>query len=82
MICTPHQIFLGGQITEGRMGTACGLWGRNAYRVWWVNLKKRENFQHLGVDGSIILKLVMNKYYGRAWTGFIWLRTQKSSEVL
>ena len=29
MICTPHQIFLGGQIKEGRMGAACGLWGRN-----------------------------------------------------
>ena len=24
MICTPHQIFLGGQIKEGRMGAACG----------------------------------------------------------
>ena len=25
MICTPHQVFLGGQIKEGRMGAACGL---------------------------------------------------------
>ena len=31
---------------------------RNAYRVWWVNLKKRDNLQHLGVDGSIILTLL------------------------
>ena len=76
----PHQVFLGGQIKEGRMGAACDIWGRNEMptRFWWVNLKKRENSQDLGVDGSIILKLVMNTYYGRVWTGFIWLRTYKS----
>ena len=57
MICTPHQIFLGGQIKEDRMGGACGVWWRNEmYRgFWWVNLKKRDNLQDLGVDGSIIL---------------------------
>ena len=58
-----------------------GMWlmgeKQNAYRIWWVNLNKRDNSQHLGVDGSIILKLVMNTYYGRLWTGFIGLRTQK-----
>jgi len=47
-------------------------------KVWWVNLKKRDNLEHLGVDGCIILKLVMNTYYGRLWTGFIRLRTYKS----
>ena len=80
MICTPHQIFLGGQIKD-RMGEA---WGRNEMHTgfWWVNLKKRHNLQDLGVDGTIILKLVMNTYYGRVWTGFICLRTQKSREVL
>ena len=31
---------------------------RNANRVWWVNLKKRDNLQHLDVDGSIILTLL------------------------
>ena len=63
-----------------------GMWlmgeKRNAYRVWWVNLKKRDNLEHLVVDGCIILKLVMNTYYGQLWTGFIWLRTHKSGEVL
>jgi len=49
---------------------------------WWVNLRKTENFQDLGVDGSIILKLLRNTYYGRVWTGFIWLRTQIIGEVL
>jgi hypothetical protein len=80
MICTIHQIFLGGQIKEDRMGGACGLWVRKKKhkKVWWVNLKKRDNLEHLGVYGSLILKLVMNTYYGRLWTGFVRLRTYKS----
>ena len=49
---------------------------------WWVNLKKRDNLQDLVVHGSIILKLVMNTYFGRVWTGFSWLRTQRSGQVL
>jgi hypothetical protein len=62
----------------------CGIWGRNKMHAgfWWVNLKKRDNLQTLGVGGSIILELVMNTYYGRVWTGFIWLRTHKSAEAL
>jgi hypothetical protein len=45
------------------MGGACGIWGRNEMHTgfWWVNLKERDNFQDLGVDGSMILKWVMNK---------------------
>jgi hypothetical protein len=84
MICTPHQIFLGGHIKVEGMDGACGICRRNEMHTGfrWVNLKKRDNLQDLGVDGSIILKLVMNTYYGRLWTGFIWLRTQKSGEVL
>ena len=79
MICTIHQIFLGGQIKD-RMVAACDIWGRNEMHTgfWWVNLKKRDNLQDLGVDCSIILKLVMNTYYGRVCTGIVWLRTYKS----
>ena len=42
MICTPLQIFLGGQIKEDRMVAACNIWGRNEMHTgfWWVNLKK------------------------------------------
>ena len=76
----PSPNILGWLDQRGQDG--CGMWlmgeKRNAYRVWWVNLKKRDNLQHPGADGSIILKLGMNTYYRRVWTGFIWLRTYKS----
>jgi hypothetical protein len=83
MICTPQKIYLSAQIKEWVGGT-CGIWERNEMHTgfWWVNLKKRDNLQDLVVHGSIILKLVMNTYYGRVWTGFSWLRTQKSGQVL
>ena len=43
MICTPHQIFLGGQIKEDWMGGACGVWGRNKMHTGfgWINLKRQ-----------------------------------------
>jgi hypothetical protein len=58
------------------LGGASGIWGRNKMHtgLWWVNLKKGDDLQHPGVDGSIILKLVMNTYYGKVWTVFIWLK--------
>jgi hypothetical protein len=76
MICTAHLILLGGQIKEDGMGGACGIWRRNKMRTsfWWLNLKKRDNLQDLGVDSSIILKFVQNTYSGRVWTGSIWLQ--------
>jgi len=30
-------------------------------QVWLANLKERENFEDLSVDGSIILKCILNK---------------------
>ena len=41
---------------------------------WWENLRKRYHFEDLGVDGRIILKWILNKLAGRAWTELIWLR--------
>ena len=80
----PSPNILGWSDQGGQDGCSMWLMGekRNAYTVWWVKQKKRHNSQHLGVDGSIILKLGMNIYYGTLWTGFMGLRTQKSGEVL
>ena len=40
----------------------------------WRNLKEMDNFEHLGVDGRIILK-ILKEWDGMAWTEFIWLKT-------
>jgi len=77
------------QNTFGCSDQGVGGWGmwhmgekRNAYTVLVGNLKKRDNLQDLVIYGSVILKFVMNTYYGRVWTGFSRLRTQKSGQVL
>jgi len=58
--------------------------GRSMWHVWgrtkmhtglcWVNLKEGDHLEDLRVDGRVILKLILKKYDGRAWTGFNWLR--------
>jgi hypothetical protein len=36
----------------------------------------------LGVDGRIILELILGKLGGMVWTGFIWLRIGASGVLL
>jgi hypothetical protein len=48
---------------------------RNIYRILVRNLKKRDRFEDLGVDGRIILKPLLNKQNGNVWTDFIWHST-------
>jgi len=47
---------------------------KNRTGTWWGKLKRSDNLKDVGVDGTIILKLILNKYDERAWTGLIWLR--------
>jgi len=45
------------------------MWeSRDAYRVWWRNLRERVHLGDLGVDGRIILKCI----WGGGWTALIW----------
>jgi hypothetical protein len=40
---------------------------------WCGNLKERGNLENQGVDGRMILILVLRKYTRKDWTGLIWL---------
>jgi hypothetical protein len=35
---------------------------------WWVDLKKRNCFENLGVDGKLILRYILKNWDGKAWT--------------
>jgi hypothetical protein len=49
---------------------------------WWRNVKERDCFGELGVDGRSVLKWVINKLEGRLWTGLIRLKLGTSGEPL
>jgi len=38
------------------------------------NLKGRDHFEDLGMDGKITLQWVLGKQSGKIWNRFIWLR--------
>jgi len=46
------------------------------------NLKERDEFEDLGVDGRIILKRIFKQSVGRVWTGFICLIIETSCRIL
>jgi hypothetical protein len=50
----------------GRMGNR-----RDAYRVWWGNLKERSHLEEPDVHGRIILRWIFKKWDGETRTGFI-----------
>jgi hypothetical protein len=45
---------------------------RITYRILVCRPEGREHLEDLGIDGRIILKRILNKWYV-AWTGLIWL---------
>ena len=47
---------------------------RGVYRVWWGNLRERDNLGDPGLDGRIILRWIFRQWDVRAWTGSSWLR--------
>jgi hypothetical protein len=41
---------------------------------WWKSQKVRDHYEGIHVGGRLIQKLMLEKYDGEIWTGFIWLR--------
>jgi hypothetical protein len=48
--------------------------GRSAHRFLIRRPEGKNQFEDLGTDGMIILKLIFKKWKREAWTGLIWLR--------
>jgi hypothetical protein len=38
---------------------------KGAYRIWYGNLRERDNLEDLGIDGRVILKWVFKKWDGK-----------------
>jgi hypothetical protein len=51
-------------------------------KSWSKNLKKRDHWEDLGVDGRITLRWILGKAGGKVWTGCIWLRIETSGGLL
>jgi hypothetical protein len=62
----PHHVWRRGEMHKG---------------FWWGNLRKRDHLENPGVDGRIILKWILKKYAGRAWTGLNWLMLETSGRL-
>jgi len=49
---------------------------------WWRDLRERDHFEDIGVDGTVILKWIFQKWDGEAWTGCNWLRIRNGGGSL
>jgi hypothetical protein len=58
---------------EGVCGT-CGVRGEVHKGFWWGNVKERDHFQDLGVDGRTIENESSRNRWGGEWTELICLR--------
>jgi len=49
--------------------------------LWWGNPTERDHFEEpgAGLDRNVIVKCILKKWDGDAWTGFIWLRMRTRS---
>jgi hypothetical protein len=60
------------------------IWERGElYTVFWLgNVRERENLEDVDIWGRIILKLMLKKWDGEAWTGLFRLRRGTVGELL
>jgi hypothetical protein len=51
-----------------------GVTGEVHKWFWLGDLMEGEHLEDLGVDGRIILKWILKKWDGDAWSGLMWYR--------
>ena len=61
---------------------ACTEENRNAYRVWVGKPELRGHLKGLGIEESIILRLMLKKQDGKVWAGLLWLSIGTSGRLL
>jgi len=49
---------------------------------WLETLKGRDHLEDIGVDGTIILEWILEKYGAKVWTGYIWISVGTSAGLL
>jgi hypothetical protein len=45
-------------------------------KFWSPYFYCRDNFEHLAIDKSIILKCILARYGMNVWSGFNWIKTE------
>jgi len=56
---------------------------RNVYKIFVSKLEERGPVGgNLRLGGMIILEWILEKYCGKEWTGFIWLRIRTNGRLL
>jgi hypothetical protein len=61
-----NKYYSGNQIEKSEIGESSGTYRRRGdmhTEFWWRNLRERDKLEDPDVDGKIILKLNINKYY-------------------
>jgi hypothetical protein len=51
-------------------------------KIYEGELKRREHLEDLGVDWTIILKLILKNYNGGVWNRINWLTIASSCKIL
>jgi hypothetical protein len=49
---------------------------------YWENLRERDHWGDLGIDGRIILRRIFRKWDLGVWTGLGWLRMETGARHL
>jgi hypothetical protein len=71
MYCSPNNVRVINQIKNSETGGAYSTYGGEKCTLfWWGDVRKRDNLEELGVDGSVISKWIFKKV---GWGGMEWI---------